>query len=209
MVMHCPLAARGRILREYDRPLSREGHILTASPTRSQRPAKLTHTHWPPWKTASNTANALADAAARKCAAFHPKRRGNAAPGHSCLMTECFGERAYRMLPPASWGLHIPGPEEAPEKDAQSPIPRVSRSDQPCRPESRSQATPRLGREGGSSALEHRQGAAREVRRSSYKLHKGGVWEAQAPRDPLTCFDMHKVHVSTCQNCNRPAIVLI
>ncbi|CAK8997309.1 unnamed protein product [Durusdinium trenchii] len=132
MVIPCPLSSRGRVLWEYDRPFSREAPTPRARrlPRDAKRALMAPPSLWPPpSKTASVTANALADAAAQKCAAFHPKRRF-ASPGHSCMMMECFGERAYRMLPPASWGLHFPSSDLQKEREERRPESRWSEADQ-------------------------------------------------------------------------------
>ncbi|CAE7223879.1 mcfL [Symbiodinium microadriaticum] len=72
---------------------------------------------WPPSQVTAWTANSLADAAAKKCAAFRPSKSPGYAE-HFSLMNECFGNRAFKVLPPS---LSDPGRQERPSSRASAP----------------------------------------------------------------------------------------
>ncbi|CAE7650368.1 unnamed protein product [Symbiodinium necroappetens] len=72
---------------------------------------------WPPSQVTAWTANSLADAAAKKCAAFRPSKSPGYAE-HFSLMNECFGNRAFKVLPPS---FSDPGRQERPSSRASAP----------------------------------------------------------------------------------------
>eukprot|EP00439_Symbiodinium_sp_Y106_P063914 s1308_g9.t4 len=101
-------------VREPPRQAWREAKLLRPLPARY---TPLRCYEWPPSQVTSSTANSLADAAAKKCAAFRPSKTPGY-PGRFSLMNECFGNRAFKVLPP-SWS--DPGSQERPSSRASAP----------------------------------------------------------------------------------------